>query len=93
MEDTDLKVYFLASLLATPTNTGSSSSVLSSTKIVSISLPFPFPFPVAFSDVDFLVILGFGGLVDRVEALRGIRWGLRVAADGSMTMGSSDELC
>jgi hypothetical protein len=77
-EEIDLNVYCSASLLATPTKMGSSSSVLSSTSIVSISLPFPFvlPFPFSFSFSDpaaFFVVLGFVIEVERVAALRGIR--------------------
>jgi hypothetical protein len=60
-EDTDLKVYFLASLLAIPTNTGSSSSVLSSTSIVSISpVAFAFPLPLSEPDIFLAVALALG---------------------------------
>jgi len=73
-DEIDLKLYFFASLLATPTNTGSSSSVLSSTSIVSTSLPFPFAFPFSFSDAA-AFFAGLALVIDaeRVAAFRGIR--------------------
>lgn len=85
MVDVDLKVYFLASLLATPTKIGSSSSVLSSTNIVSTSLPLALslPFPLPFSNVGFFV-LGFEGLEVPADTFRGILCGLREAVVVSM---------
>lgn len=69
--EVDWKVNFDASFFAilSPTNIGSSSSVLSSTRIVSslIScLPFPFPFVVAGFDA------ALERVVVRVVAVRGI---------------------
>ena len=95
MDDADLKLYFFASLLATPTNTGSSSSVLSSTRTISTSFSFPLPFPFAFpfSNVAFFAALGFTGGAARPETFRGIRWGLRDVAVVSMIWASSEEVC
>lgn len=100
LDDVDLKVYFLASVLAIPTNTGSSSSsssVLSSTRIVlsagSFALPLSLSLRVAaLVEVEVeRVVVRLLVVVERGAALRGTLLGFDVIVTASTSSSSSEE--